>query len=47
MKDGTLTTSTDVWSQPDEDSVSWKSGNRAKGGEPIPDMQEVVLKRKK
>lgn len=47
MQDGTLTSSTDVWSQPDKDSVSWKSVNRTKGDTALPDMQEVVMKQKK
>jgi hypothetical protein len=46
MPDGTPTSSTDVWSRPDKDSVSWKSVNRTKGEVALPDMQEVVLKRK-
>jgi uncharacterized protein (TIGR02246 family) len=46
MQDGTLTSSTDVWSQPNKESVSWKSVNRTKGDTALPDMQEVVLRRK-
>ena len=47
MRDGTLTSSTEVWAQTGEDSMSWKSVNRTKGDAALPDMQEVVLKRKK
>ena len=47
MPDGTVTSSTDIWSQPDKDSVSWQSVNRTKGDTALPDMQEVVMKRQK
>lgn len=46
MADGTPTTAVNIWSHPDKDTVSWKSGNRTLGGEALPDLQEVVLKRK-
>ncbi|MDH3718311.1 MAG: SgcJ/EcaC family oxidoreductase [Planctomycetota bacterium] len=46
LQDRTLTSSTDIWSQPNKESVSWKSVNRTKGDVALPDMQEVVLKRK-
>jgi uncharacterized protein (TIGR02246 family) len=47
LRDGTLTSSNNVWVQPNEDSLSWKSVNRTKGDTALPDMQEVVLSRKK
>jgi uncharacterized protein (TIGR02246 family) len=44
--DGTLTTATNLLTKLDENAYVWQSVNRAAGGQPLPDTDEVVLKRR-
>ncbi len=46
MPDGALTTSSDLVSKIDGDSLSWQSVNRSVAGQSLNDMEPVVLKRK-
>ena len=47
MEDGTETTATYILSRTDDDTMTWKSVDRMIGDATLPDMPEVVLKRKK
>jgi uncharacterized protein (TIGR02246 family) len=47
MENGTVTTSINILSRSDDDSLTWKSVERTAGDALLPDMSEVTLKRKK
>jgi uncharacterized protein (TIGR02246 family) len=46
LMDGTLTRAVNVLSRVDDNALAWQSVNRMKGDVPLPDMAEMVLKRK-
>ena len=47
MASGTVTTSINILSRSDDDSLTWKSVERTAGDAMLPDMAEVTLKRNK
>lgn len=46
LRDGTYSAAVNILSHVDENAVSWKSVDRTKGGFRLPDMEEIVLKRR-
>jgi hypothetical protein len=46
MSDGTKTTAVNVLRKVDDDTLGWRSTDRTVGGVRLPDLHEVILKRR-